>query len=107
MFKKFAMDYFRHMWRNHFEQKPALLAKIYGMYEIKMNHKVNYLIVQENLFFGIPKSPDRKVYDLKGSETNRLKTTGEVLLDTNFIIDRNAEPLPVIRDSFRYMDRAF
>lgn len=50
----------------------------------------------ENLFFGIPDSKDISVYDLKGSETNRfLKKPGGTLLDTNFKIDRNAEPLPI------------
>ena len=51
----------------------------------------------QNIFFGL--SGNLKVYDLKGSEVNRLNLpqneedkniTGQ---DTNFKIDRNYEPL--------------
>lgn len=49
----------------------------------------------ENIFFGL--DDIKKVYDLKGSEVNRLSMpadysksfTGQ---DTNFIIDKNGEP---------------
>ncbi|CAD8192899.1 unnamed protein product [Paramecium octaurelia] len=48
------------------------------------------------------------VYDLKGSETNRLeKKKKGVLLDTNFRIDRNSEPIPILKENYRYNDRAF
>jgi len=48
------------------------------------------------------------VYDLKGSETNRWETRKKkVLLDTNFKLDRNGEPIPVFKDHFRQIDRAF
>lgn len=37
---------------------------------------------------------DLLVYDLKGSELNRWeKKVNKVLLDTNFILDRNSEPI--------------
>jgi hypothetical protein len=48
------------------------------------------------------------VYDLKGSETNRWETKKKkVLLDTNFKVDRNGEPLPVARENFWFINRAF
>lgn len=65
------------------------------------------MVIMENLFFGIPDSPYISVYDLKGSESNRfLKKVSGTLLDTNFKIDRNAEPLPIQKESFTTIDRA-
>lgn len=48
------------------------------------------------------------MYDLKGSESNRfLKDENEpTLLDTNFRIDRNAEPLPINDTCYNIIDRA-
>jgi len=70
------------------------LAKIYGIYEVLIKNKVYKCVVMQNLFFGIDKVT--QVYDLKGSEVNRLAQappdksyTG---LDTNFIIDKDGKP---------------
>lgn len=42
------------MWQSRYEAKPSLLAKIYGMFEVKnSNRDIKYLLVLENLFFGI------------------------------------------------------
>jgi len=35
MFRDFAMEYFKHMWRLSYENKPSLLSKIYGMFEVR------------------------------------------------------------------------
>lgn len=106
MFQKFAMDYFNHMWRLCYENKPSLLGKIFGMFEVKEKGNVGYYLIMEYLYAGMPK--EVTVYDLKGSETNRwIRNQNNVLLDTNFRIDRNAEPIPVIKDNFRFIDRAF
>jgi hypothetical protein len=62
----------------------------------------------ENLFVDVDHS-DRTllVYDLKGSVTNRLiKEPSATLLDTNFKIDRNSEPIPLVKDDFKTIDRA-
>lgn len=95
------------MWRLFFEGKPSILAKIFGMFEIKEKHQTSYYIIMENLFCGMPS--DLKIYDLKGSETNRWETklNKKVLLDTNFRIDRNGEPVAIQKDNFRYLDRSF
>jgi len=107
MFKKFAMDYFRHIHR-HLLEKPSLLSKIYGMFEIRDRGTTEYYLVMENLFYGMGDPKDLTVYDLKGSETNRWeKKKKGVLLDTNFRIDRNAEPIPIFKENFRFNDRAF
>lgn len=51
----------------------------------------------ENLFFGL--KDDLIVYDLKGSEVNRWnRKNTKTLLDTNYIIDRNGEPLSFYKD---------
>ena len=49
----------------------------------------------ENIFYGM--SGDILTYDLKGSGVNRWnkKTGAQTLLDTNYRIDRNGEPLPI------------
>ena len=105
MFKKFAMNYFEHMQRHIFDNKPSLLSKIYGMFEVK-DKTTEYYIVMENLLFGM--GDDLKIYDLKGSETNRWETKKKgVLLDTNFKVDRNSQPIPIFKEHHPYIDRAF
>ncbi len=94
------------MWRLIYESKPSLLSKIYGMFEIREKNGIGYYLVMENIFNGM--NPDAEGYDLKGSETNRWETTQKnVLLDTNFKLDRNGEPIAVLKEHFRYIDRAF
>ena len=63
----------------------------------------------ENLFFGLPKGSDLVVYDLKGSELNRMVTNPkkrDTLLDTNFKVDRNSEPIPLVTKEYRLMETA-
>ena len=47
--------------------KPSLLAKILGMYEVKMKNEQktsSYCMVMENLFFGLKMTQDHLIYDL-------------------------------------------
>lgn len=54
----------------------------------------------ENLAFG--QCGDLVVYDLKGSMANRWNKKREgTLLDTNYRIDMNGEPLPIIKHYYR------
>ena len=53
MFKDFAMEYFKHMWRLSYENKPSLLSKIFGMFEIRSKNGVGYYLAMENLFVGM------------------------------------------------------
>lgn len=71
MFRGFAMEYFKHMWRLSYENKPSLLGKIYGMFEIRTRNNVGFYLAMENLFVGMGPLPSLQVYDLKGSKTNR------------------------------------
>ncbi|CAD8090951.1 unnamed protein product [Paramecium sonneborni] len=109
MFEQFALDYFRQMHRHFYEsQKPSLLCKIFGMYEIRDKGYPEFYLIMENLYYGVGNPKDLLVYDLKGSETNRWeKKVNKVLLDTNFIIDRNAEPILIQNDCYIYNDKAF
>ncbi len=96
------------MWRLTYESKPSLLVKILGMFEIREKNSSGYYLVMENLYMGMGNISDLNVYDLKGSETNRWETKKKrVLLDTNFKVDRNGEPLPVARENFWFINRAF
>ncbi|CAD8079942.1 unnamed protein product [Paramecium sonneborni] len=109
MFEQFALEYFRQMHRHFYEsQKPSLLCKIFGMYEIRDKGNPEFYLIMENLYYGIGNPKDLVVYDLKGSETNRWeKKVNKVLLDTNFVIDRNAEPILLQNDCYIYNDKAF
>ncbi len=81
--------------KNKREKKEiSYLAKIFGIYEVEIKSKVYKCVVMQNIFFGL--DTITRVYDLKGSEVNRLAQplsekafTG---LDTNFLIDRDSYP---------------
>ena len=80
-----AFNYYQHLSKFFFEKKPTLLAKIFGAFHVKVKspkEKKNYfLIYMENFYYNkISKNnfdhfntveSNLKVYDLKGSETNR------------------------------------
>ena len=119
MFLDNGLEYFQYISRFLFHKMPSALAKILGAYKIIIKQKykeIKYnLILMENIFYGtisskISKpfnSPESniKVYDLKGSNINRyikknMRKPGQVLLDTNFLVDFNKEP--VFIDSYVY-----
>ncbi len=108
-FKNFVKEYLIYFFNCELDNRPTLLTKIFGMYKIQIKKdKVYYFIVMDNLYFGLD-SPNLKTYDLKGSELNRFvqfPKKGTTLLDTNFKIDRNGEPIPVKADHKDYMEFA-
>ena len=113
MFLDNGIEYFNYISQFLFNKMPSLLAKILGAFKItiKQNNKEMkyYLILMENIFYGIMSknnnnfnSPESylKVYDLKGSNINRyinknMRNPGQVLLDTNFLVDFNKEPVNI------------
>lgn len=110
MFRTYALDFFKYMFRSQYNGKPSLLGKIFGCYEVHTQHAKHHYICMENLFYGFDKCPDIMVYDLKGSATNRyvVRTKpGQVLLDTNFKINQNGEPLPLSAKDKKFCDKAF
>lgn len=99
-FDEFAPKYFQHVYKN--EGINSVLNKIYGMFEVRTTKSTTYFIAMENLFYGM--SGDLLVYDLKGSESKRWnRKSGKTLLDTNYIIDRNGEPLPIIKEHYAFI----
>ena len=87
------------MSKSHFENQPSLLVKIYGMFKIEMKNQNYFFLAMENLWFGLDME-NQKTYDLKGSAANRFVKNDQnvVLLDTNFKLDRNSEPIPLKRE---------
>lgn len=92
-FLKIAKFYFDHVLSAVNEQRPTLLAKIFGVYKIGYkNNSSNsasklYLLVMENLFY---QRIIKTKFDLKGSDRNRLASTENepddvVLLDENLV----------------------
>jgi 1-phosphatidylinositol-3-phosphate 5-kinase len=94
-FHKFACEYLRHVKNCKAKNGHSLLAKIYGLYEVNIRGNSFKYVVMQNIFFELEGEPF-KVYDLKGSEVNRLElpTKGERFtgLDSNFKIDKNYHP---------------
>ena len=124
MFINNGLNYFKYISKFLFEKKPSVLAKILGAYKIKINNKnkeIKYhLILMENLYYGMMtktirtfNSPNSnlKVYDLKGSNINRyinknMRKPGQVLLDTNFLVDFNKEPVNIDSDAYFNLKKA-
>jgi 1-phosphatidylinositol-3-phosphate 5-kinase len=110
MFLDNALKYFDYMSKFLFHKKASILAKILGVYKILVrdnNEDIKYhLILMENINYGIISKntkfncPDSniRVYDLKGSNLRRYidetkNKPGKVLLDSNFILDFDREPV--------------
>ena len=124
MFLENAREYFNYISRFLFKKMPSVLAKILGAYKIttKQNNKeIKYnLILMENIYYGMmsktnkefnsPKS-NLRVYDLKGSNINRyinknMRKPGQVLLDTNFLVDFNKEPVNIDSNVYSTLKKA-
>lgn len=107
MFQNYASEFFSYMWKLIKEQKESLLAKIYGIFEIAIQNNTFYFIAMENLFYGL--NGELEIYDLKGSEKNRFVKSlkkNQTLLDTNFKIDKNNEPIGLIKKDYDYFEKA-
>ena len=106
MLLDFLPSYFEYIWSAYNSGTNSLLIKIFGVYEIVTEKRSIYLFAMENLFFGM--TPNVKVYDLKGSQLNRFTVKEEgkrqTLLDTNYKIDRNGEPLPIKEEFYKLID---
>eukprot|EP00826_Nyctotherus_ovalis_P033388 TRINITY_DN2702_c0_g3_i4.p1 TRINITY_DN2702_c0_g3~~TRINITY_DN2702_c0_g3_i4.p1 ORF type:complete len:197 (+),score=52.68 TRINITY_DN2702_c0_g3_i4:75-665(+) len=93
---RYGPKYFKHMCKAIAHQMPSILVKILGLYKVKVgDSEPRYIAVMENLRYG---SSSTAVYDLKGSLKRRYvrkeeRSTGKVLLDTNFKEDNGGEPL--------------
>lgn len=112
-FEKFAPHYFKYMNESFDLGNQTCLAKVLGIYQVTIRHpksgkEIRHdLMVMENLTFG------RKItrqYDLKGALHARFNSaadsSGDVLLDQNFVNDMNSCPLYVSNTAKRLLQRA-
>lgn len=95
MFKDLGFAYFEYLCKSFYHFCPTALAKILGVFKIKLRYlnqnKTENLcfFMMENILLNI--NDDNCVtYDLKGSRKKRYiakKQKGQVLLDNNFLFD--------------------
>jgi hypothetical protein len=78
---KMLPKYFKHI------EEPTLLSRIYGAYEVTKNSKTEYLVIMENVFFGMEQW---EVYDLKGTRWRRYSKPPYLCMDINYLLDRNS-----------------
>lgn len=98
-------SYFPHMKKN----PSSLLNKVYGAFQISFLSRTHYYICMENLMAGIMEEKGWKQYDLKGSDINRYLVKDRIhraLLDHNFHIERNNEPLFINSEDKIGMEKA-
>ena len=95
----FARSYFRHFQENH----ASFLARIYGVYTVKMaGHDEVHLMMMANTLQ--IKNSDRieRIYDLKGSYVkreviiNKKTSCTKTLKDINFLKLKKREPIKLI-----------
>lgn len=79
--EKFLPKYFRHI------EEPTLLVRIFGAFEIFRNSRSEYVVVMENMFFGIEQW---EIYDFKGTAHRRFSKPPQIAMDVNFLLDRNS-----------------
>lgn len=109
MFLSFAHRYFSYISACQEANQPSLLNRIHGAFQINFPNKTFYYLCMDNLLAGVETTniPWRQ-YELKGCMQNRYLVKDRLhraLLDNNFHIDRNNEPLPLKIEDKRLMDR--
>ncbi|KAL3695599.1 hypothetical protein R1sor_009675 [Riccia sorocarpa] len=111
-FLEFAPHYFKYLFEALTAGNPTCLAKILGVYEVKVikggkETKMD-VIVMENLLFG---RRIKRLYDLKGSKRSRYAQVTEgganqVLLDSNLLELMPTSPIFVGNKSKKLLERA-
>lgn len=112
-FEKFlaiADHYFKYMIEQKEMKKQTALVKIFGVFQVTIQNKSVYYLCMENLLLGLENKPSPwKIYDLKGTSINRYMTRDRLnrtLLDNNYKIERNGEPLPLYIEDKKALDQA-
>lgn len=102
MFESMSISYFEYLCKSFYQQCPTAIAKILGIFKIKIKLSSRsraeqyYVLLMENLLLGVDK--DCIKYDLKGSKRNRYiydYKPGQVTLDNNFLFDMKSRPIPM------------
>jgi hypothetical protein len=98
-FLSFSQNYFEYIFKKLVSKKLFAISRLFACFEIEssVTNKKEFYFVMENVANGLVHKESLKLFDLKGSEKNRfascLKTPKQTLLDTNFKIMMNGEPL--------------
>lgn len=102
-FLSFALHYLNYM--ATVNSSSSLLAKVFGVFLVRVDGEDHFYAVMENIFNGIDKEAC-SIYDLKGSKLKRFagSHTG-IGLDTNLMIDRNCEPFFIDNSSYQAFDK--
>jgi len=98
-FLEVAPLYFEYLFNALFQQVPTILAKIFGIFKVRIKTATRdvsqNIVVMENLFYSQGPSIT-KIYDLKGSTRSRYirnPMQNEVLLDENLLEVMFTSPL--------------
>lgn len=108
MIQSYSKHFFSYMWSVLNGKNESIMTKIFGLFEVYVNNNTYYYMVMENLFYML-KNENLIIYDLKGSEKNRFakkNKLGQTLLDTNFKIERNNEPLALLDKDYQFFKKA-
>ena len=108
MINNYARNFFGYMWKILIGETESIMTKIFGLFEVSINNTTYYYMVMENLFYGL-NNENLKIFDLKGSETNRFvknSKNGQTLLDTNYKLERNNEPLALFEKDYIFFKNA-
>lgn len=101
MFKEMGLTYFEYLCKSFYHFCPTALAKILGVFKIKIKYQTQNktetfcFFMMENTLLNINEENCLK-YDLKGSRKKRFiakKQKGQVLLDNNFLFDQSSRPI--------------
>lgn len=98
-FQQLANSYFKYVFSTVFTGKESFLSHILAVIEIKVGkEEKKYLMIMENVVFGLKMNEFIKVFDLKGSQMNRFRKSNirtKTNLDTNYLLERNGDPIVV------------
>lgn len=112
-FQQLAQSYFKYVFASAFNNKETFLGHILAVVEIKVGkEEKKYLMIMENVVFGLKMNEYIKVFDLKGSQMNRFRKSNirtKTNLDTNYLLERNGDPIVVQMpsgiDFFKILER--
>jgi hypothetical protein len=112
-FQQNALHYFKYMFSTICSNKETFLSKILAMVEMKVGKEdKTILMVMEGITYGLHTNENMRIFDLKGSKMNRFrreKIRTKTSLDTNYLLERNGDPLfvqmPAGMDFFAILER--
>lgn len=112
-FQQNAQGYFKYLFSCICSNKESFLSKVLAVVEMKVaRDDKKYLMIMENITYGLRMNEFIRVFDLKGSKMNRFRKSEnrtKTNLDTNFLLERNGDPIvvqmPTGVDFFEILER--